>query len=300
MATDKDKMQKKQKGGGRKRRLMDLVNAEAFSPVIMVLLILIIVLSTVLLVLCAIFLGSFNLHLLRMASNNFLASPILMVIASSVSIGFAVLCVTLIFKKKEKVYMVFGGMSLVVFIIQLAAVILAFLLRNNIDNDLNKVNVDKELRLASTDNATMDVWNTLQSRYKCCGGRGNSGYREWENHLSDGFPDSCCTVKYQDCGVQARRTLETDFTQTIYERIHVRGCITSIKESLDTYVMPLLLAWGLIGIMVCVCEVFLLVCCLMFTSHLRSKAGGRTRLTSTGRLEMEPLSYTSTLNVNLK
>ena len=43
------------------------------------------------------------------------------------------------------------------------------------------------------------------------------------------------------------RTLETDFTQTIYERIHVRGCITSIKESLDTYVMPLLLAWGLIG-----------------------------------------------------
>ena len=31
MATDKDKMQKKQKGGGgRKRRLMDLVNAEAF------------------------------------------------------------------------------------------------------------------------------------------------------------------------------------------------------------------------------------------------------------------------------
>ena len=43
------------------------------------------------------------------------------------------------------------------------------------------------------------------------------------------------------------RTLESDYTQTIYERIHVRGCITAIKESMDTYVMPLLLAWGLIG-----------------------------------------------------
>ena len=49
------------------------------------------------------------------------------------------MCVTLIFKKQERVYMVFAAISLIVFIIQLAAVILAFLLRNNIDNDLNKV-----------------------------------------------------------------------------------------------------------------------------------------------------------------
>lgn len=42
-------------------------------------------------------------------------------------------------------------------------------------------------------------------RYKCCGGRGNSGYREWENHLPTAYPDSCCTVKYPDCGRQARK-----------------------------------------------------------------------------------------------
>ena len=52
---------------------------------------------------------------------------------------FSVLCITLIFKKKENVYLVFGAVAVVVFALQLAAVILAFLLRNSIDNDLNKV-----------------------------------------------------------------------------------------------------------------------------------------------------------------
>merc|ERR1719193_977425 len=100
-----------------------------------------------------------------------------MIIASSLSIGFAVLCITLIFKKKQTAFMVFAALTLVVFFVQLAAIILAFLLRNNIDTDLNKVNIDKELRRASTDNSTMEVWDSLQARYKCCGGRGNSGYR---------------------------------------------------------------------------------------------------------------------------
>ena len=49
------------------------------------------------------------------------------------------------------------------------------------------------------------------------------------------------------CHVAMCRTLESDFSQTIYERIHVRGCVTTIKESLHTYVLPMLLAWALLG-----------------------------------------------------
>ena len=26
---------------------------------------------------------------------------------------------------------------------------------------------------------------------------------------------------------------ETDFTQTVYERIHVKGCLTAVKQSLS-------------------------------------------------------------------
>ena len=34
-----------------------------------------------------------------------------------------------------------------------------------------------------------------QSRYQCCGGRGNSGFLQWEEHLNGTYPDSCCTVR---------------------------------------------------------------------------------------------------------
>lgn len=259
------------------------------------------ILSTVNLVICAIFLGSFKLHLLTMASNNFLASPVLMILASSLAIGFCILCTVMVFKKNARVFTVYGALCVVVFALQLAAVILAFLLRNSIDTDLNKVNVERELSLAVSDNSTMDTWDILQTRYKCCGGRGNSGYTEWENHLSSAYPDSCCTVQYPDCGEHAKRTLESDYTQTIYERIHVRGCVTAIKESMNVYVQPLLLGWGIIGIVISVCLLLLAVFCWLTASNLSPKSlPGRKRLTSTGEMEMQPLKYTSTLNVHLK
>ncbi|XP_023332365.1 uncharacterized protein LOC111704370 isoform X2 [Eurytemora carolleeae] len=215
-----------------------------------------------------------------MASNNFRGGPILMIIASSCSIGFSILSIALIFEKKRNLYAMFSVLGCIVFCIQLAALILAFILRNNIQTDLNKVNVERQLEMAVSDNSTMETWSSLQTRYSCCGGRGASGYREWEKYLLSSYPDSCCTVPYPDCGIQAKRPLDTDFTQKIYERIHVKGCITTIKESWDTYVMPLLLAWGLIGIVVALCELFLILSCVLFSYHL-STSTRRTRTSST-------------------
>ena len=158
------------------------------------------------------------------------------------------------------------------------AVVFSFLLRDTVDSDFNKVNVEVELGKAAQDNATMAVWDSLQIRYKCCGGRGNSGFNEWESHLNGTYPDSCCTVKYPGCGRQAHRTLESDFTQTVYERIHVKGCITAIKQSLEEYVMPLLLAWGLIGLLVLLAQVTLILLCMVFTWHIRRRETRGTRL----------------------
>jgi len=263
---------------------------------LLILLTIITILSTVNLVMCAIFLGSFKMHLFTMASNNFLASPVLMMVSSTASIGFSVFCIMLIFKKKSSVYKYFGLTCILMFLIQLTAVILAFLLRNSIHTDLNKVNVHKELSLAASSNSSMETWNILQTRYQCCGGRGNSGYREWENHV-DSYPDSCCTVQYPDCGLQAKRTLESDYTQTIYARIHVKGCITAVKESMQTYVVPLLLGWGVIGLLVCIGLLILLFLCSLYYKLVEK--GGRS-VANTGYMETEPLKYTSTLNVHLK
>jgi len=260
-------------------RFSTMLDREGFHMTsLLVPLTLIIVLSTVLLVVAAIFVGSFRLQLLTMASGNFLASPVLMIMSSCFSIVLAIVGFVVVLKKQLNLYTALGCLGLVVFLLHLVAVIFSFLLRDNVDSDFNKVNVDAQLSKAAHDNATMAVWDALQIRYKCCGGRGNSGFNEWESHLNGTYPDSCCTVKYPGCGRQAHRTLESDFTQTVYERIHVKGCVTAIKQSLEEYVMPLLLAWGLIGLMVLLAELAVILLCVVFTWHLKRRETRGTRL----------------------
>ena len=107
--------------------------------------------------------------------------------------------------------------------VAVAAVVLVFLLRANIEHDINKVNVEAELRTAVADEARMELWDSLQARlelqlvilfqtlscgddrYSCCGGLGNSGYHDWESVLNGSYPDSCCTVRYPGCGRHAHR-----------------------------------------------------------------------------------------------
>ena len=81
------------------------------------------------------------------------------------------------------------------------------------------------------------------------------------------YPDSCCTVKYPDCGRQAHRTLGSDFAKTVYERIHAQGCLTAVQQSLEESVNPLLMAWGVAGVAVALLELVVVFMCLLFKLH---------------------------------
>jgi hypothetical protein len=145
------------------RRLSEIMTAEGFrSSSLLVTLTLVIVLSTVLLVLVTILVGSFRISLLTMASSNFLASPVLMAIGSSLGILLSIAGFVLVFKRHFNLYISLAACSLLAFLFQIVAVILAFLLRDNIDSDFNKVNVESELEAAASDPARMAVWDTIQ------------------------------------------------------------------------------------------------------------------------------------------
>ena len=62
--------------------------------------------------------------------------------------------------------------------------------------------------------------------------------------------------------------------------------------------MPMLMAWGLLGIIVALAELLLLFLCLLFANHLRSGAGHTRLTTSPGKCELEPLAYTSTATLS--
>merc|ERR1719273_2829016 len=216
----------------------------------------------------------------------------MMVIASTLGILLAVFGFILVFKRHFNLYIGLAACSLVAFMLQMVAVVLAFILRDNIDSDFNKVNVEAGLEGAAGDLGRMAVWDQIQVRYQCCGGHGTNGFLQWEDFLNGTYPDSCCTVNYPNCGRQARRTLETT---SVYERIHVRGCISVVGRALEEHVMPMLMAWGLLGIIVALAELLLR---LLFANHLRSGAGHTRLTTSPGKCELEPLAYTSTATLS--
>ena len=98
-------------------RLSDLLDREGFRlTTLLVPLTLIIVLSTVLLVVAAIFVGSYRLQLLTMASGNFLASPVLMIIFSGLSIILAITGIFIVLKKQFNLYIVLACLGLFVLV----------------------------------------------------------------------------------------------------------------------------------------------------------------------------------------
>ena len=129
----------------------ELMTAESFrSSSLLVGLTMILVLSTVLLVIVAILVGSFRISLFTMASLNFLAGPIMMVISSTIGILLAVFGFIMVFKRHFNLYIGLAACSLVAFLLQIVAVVLAFILRENIDSDFNKVVVHEEEEMTPT------------------------------------------------------------------------------------------------------------------------------------------------------
>ena len=133
------------------------------------------VLSTVLLVIACLFLGSFHLHLFTMAANNFITSPILMIITSALSLLVGIIGAAVVLRKRTQLYMLLAVLSLIMFLLQIIASTFSFLLVENVLTELDKVGVDEQLSLAVSDNSTRAVWDSIQTRYKCCGGRGERG-----------------------------------------------------------------------------------------------------------------------------
>ena len=225
------------------------------------------VLSTALLVMACLCLFSFHLHLFTMAADNFNISPILMIISSALSMILAITGVLVVLKKSTNLYIMLGVLSFIMFFLQIIVVVFSFLLVENVLTDLAKVNVDEQLGQAVSDNSTRAVWDSIQIQYKCCGGRGNKGFNEWEAFLNGTYPDSCCTIKYPVCGRLAHRTLGSDFAMTVYDRIHAQGCLTAVQQSLEESVNPLLMAWGVAGVAVALAELVVVFMCLLFTLH---------------------------------
>jgi len=177
----------------------------------------------------------------------------------------------------------------VVIALLVTSIVLSFMLQENIENDINKVNIKDELEKAVADVNAMNQWDDMQARYTCCGGVGNSGFHDWEKHLNGTYPDSCCTVRYPGCGKHAHRSLETDFKQTVYERLHVKGCFTAIKQVFSTFVLPMMLCWSVLALILLPVLIVVTILSVMGGWYLRKLEKSGVRMVSESPVEHCPV-----------
>ena len=211
-----------------------------------------------------------------------------MIIASTSAL-FLALCGALGCRRKKQynIFFALSGLAALVLILVLVSVILSFLVKSDIENQLNKVNVVRTLSRAVEEPAVMRLWDSLQTRYQCCGVLGSSGYKNWEPHLNGSYPDSCCVTSYPNCGRDAHKSLESDFSQTVYTRLQVRGCMTTVKHILDQFVSPLLTTFSVLALVLS--SLLLTIICLaaLYGWYLLKVNNTGTRIgsdTLTGRL----------------
>ena len=150
------------------------------------------------LVVSSFLLGSYNLHLLTVASSHFLVTPVLLVISSAFHIALSMILLVWILRKSSAVIKVSSGILILVTIFHLVVVILTVYLLVTMDNSVAKINVSEQLEAALSDEAgSLAGWDDLQTRHQCCGGRGHAGHEDWPRLTGGYYPDSCCTVHYE-------------------------------------------------------------------------------------------------------
>ena len=142
-------------------------------------------------------LGSYNLHLLTVASSHFLITPVLLVISSALHVGLSMILVVWILRKPSAIIKVSSIIVLLVIIFHLVVTSLIVYLLVTMDNSVAKINMSEQLEAAVSDEAVMAAWADLQTRHQCCGGRGNAGPEDWPRMTGGSYPDSCCTVHYK-------------------------------------------------------------------------------------------------------
>ncbi|XP_002740633.2 tetraspanin-18-like [Saccoglossus kowalevskii] len=78
--------------------------------------------------------------------------------------------------------------------------------------------------------AVTDSWDTIQRLGKCCGINGPDDYEytAWANeHIDQGFPDSCCTTESLESAKYINLTLCHDENPDYFNG---EGCVTALKD----------------------------------------------------------------------
>jgi CD63 antigen len=153
----------------------------------------------------------------------------------------------------------------VVFILELAAGIASYVLRNEVEAKLKEHAGDgMDLYNKTGSFGVTAAWDGLQRDFKCCGLK---TYTDWNVSAvftaTEDVPDSCCIAerKTPGCGKGARKLPPS----TASQRIYTDGCLDKLK----TWVMSNIAIVGGVGCGVAFIQVFGIICACCLAQSMR-------------------------------
>ena len=99
------------------------------------------------------------------------------------------------------------------------------------------------LQLYDNSTSVKNTWNTVQTKFECCG---VDFYKDWSlvpSMNNTNTPDSCCKTAKHDCGKGAL----TDLAKT--KKINTAGCLPKMKEFIISKAKLLYLGMMYLGLL---------------------------------------------------
>ncbi|XP_072181105.1 CD63 antigen-like isoform X2 [Diadema setosum] len=144
----------------------------------------------------------------------------------------------------------YAAIMVILLILELAAGIAGYVLRDDIDNLVDK-NMKELMPKYNESESTQKLFDDMQTNLKCCGVNNYTNWLGWNQSQPNTVPESCCVQPGTGCNNLGSPSFN----------IHTDGCYDSLKDLLITNIG--IVAGVAIGI--AVIEVFgiIFACCLM-------------------------------------
>uniref|UniRef100_T1II96 Uncharacterized protein n=1 Tax=Strigamia maritima TaxID=126957 RepID=T1II96_STRMM len=188
-------------------------------------------------------------HYFQFAGNAFLSAPILLIIIGCIIIVIAFFGCCGAIRENHCMIVTFSVLLGIIFVLELAAGIAAYVLRNDLQDLIDKGMKDG-MDHYGDDVSVTKTWDAIQHDLNCCGINGTS---DWNKFAKDKFgvgetPDSCCVKDIKHCGKN------TTFIK------HQEGCFKQIfnKSRSTAYVV------GGVGVGIAFVQIIgiIFACCL--------------------------------------
>lgn len=158
------------------------------------------------------------------------------------------------------------------FLAQLVSIFISLELRTTISQaGITAASVNEDLNRYGIDRSITAKWDELQRYLHCCGGNnyliGYNDYRSTPLGQNFSVPDSCCHEPHDGCG----RGIFSMSSELIRNKIFVNGCMTLLKDQLESDVLPMMIVYACVGVILALVELISVVLASAYVAQINRR-----------------------------